>query len=400
MRFRVLAIATHPVQYMAPIFRRMAADPSLDLRVAYCSLRGAEAGYDPEFQTSVQWDVPLLDGYSWVEVRNEGSGADTFWGLYNPGLRGLIRTGKFDAVVCYLGYLNRSFWLARLAAKDAGSAFLFGTDAHTLKPRDGGSWKSRIKKFLWPILFRRADQIFVPSTGAFELIESFGISRERITLTPYAVDNEWWKAQSAQLDREELRAKWGARPGQPVILSCAKLQPWKRPMDLLHAFSNAALPDALLIFAGDGPLRSQVESEVRRLALSEQVRFLGFVNQSQLPALYTAADLLVLPSSYEAFAVVVNEAMCCHCPAIVSDQVGAARDLVAPVRPDFVFPAGDVDALTKTLRAAFADREQLHETARRGYQHVETHSPQRTVAGTVEAVAKAVTRIRARAQTT
>jgi len=61
-RFRVLAIATHPVQYMAPIFRRMANEPRLDVQVAYCSLRGAQSGFDPEFQTSVKWDVPLLDG--------------------------------------------------------------------------------------------------------------------------------------------------------------------------------------------------------------------------------------------------------------------------------------------------------------------------------------------------
>src|SRR5689334_16254208 len=60
-RFRVLAIASHPVQYMAPLFRRMAAAPALDLEVAYCSLRGAAAaGYDPDFQTAVRWDIPLL----------------------------------------------------------------------------------------------------------------------------------------------------------------------------------------------------------------------------------------------------------------------------------------------------------------------------------------------------
>src|SRR5713226_3533011 len=98
-RFKVLAVATHPVQYMAPIFRRMAQDPSLDLHVAYCSLRGAESGFDPDFQTRVQWDVSLLDGYSWTEVPNKGSGADTFWGLNNPALGTLIREGKFDAVL-------------------------------------------------------------------------------------------------------------------------------------------------------------------------------------------------------------------------------------------------------------------------------------------------------------
>ena len=102
---------------------------------------------------------------------------------------------------------------------------------------------------------------------------------------------------------------------------------------------------------------------------------------------------MALPSSYEPFAVVVNEAMCCACPVIVSDQVGAAHDLVAPVRPDFVFPAGDIRALANVLRMAFADREQLRETGRKGFVHVETHSPQKLISATVEAIRKAIEHI-------
>ena len=395
--FKVLAVAGHPVQYMAPIFRRMAQDPRLDLHVAYCSLRGAEAAFDPEFRTQVQWDVPLLDGYSWTELPNKGSGKETFWGLHNPALAALIRDGHFDAVLCYVGYVHASFWIALRAARRSNAAFLFGTDAHSLAPRDAKSWKVWFKKIFWPFLFRQADQVFVPSTGTFELIESLGIPADRITLTPYSVDNDWWKSQSAKVDRAAVRTEWGATPDQPIILFCAKLQPWKRPMDLLQSFAKLNLePPPLLIFAGDGPQRAALEAEAARLGVTPRVKFLGFVNQSALPALYTSADVLVLPSIYEPFAVVVNEAMCCGCPVIVSDQVGAARDLVSPIRPDFIFPAGDTAALTRALQAAFADPTQLKDTAQRGFAHVETHSPQRLIAATVDAVRNAVTSVRAR----
>jgi glycosyltransferase involved in cell wall biosynthesis len=395
--FKVLAVADHPVQYMAPIFRRMAQDPRLDLHVAYCSLRGAEAGFDPEFRTRVQWDVPLLDGYSWTELPNKGSGKETFWGLNNPALATLIRDGHFDAVLCYVGYVRASFWIALRAARRSKAAFLFGTDAHSLAPRDARSWKVWFKKIFWPFLFRQADQVIVPSTGTFELIKSLGIPAGRITLTPYSVDNDWWKSQSAKVDRAAVRTEWGVTPDQPVILFCAKLQPWKRPMDLLQSFAklNLDLPP-LLIFAGDGPQRAALEAESAKLGITPRVRFLGFVNQSALPGLYTSANVLVLPSIYEPFAVVVNEAMCCGCPVIVSDQVGAARDLVQPVRPDFVFPAGNIPALTRALQAAFADPAQLKDTAQRGFAHVETHSPQRIIAATVDAVRNAVTSVRAR----
>jgi glycosyltransferase involved in cell wall biosynthesis len=395
-RFKVLAVASHPVQYMAPLFRRMASERELDLQVAYCSLRGGQGGYDRDFRTSVQWDIPLLDGYRWVEVPNKGDGAESFWGLNNPGLRGLIREGKYDAVLCYVGYVRASFWITQRAAKSSGAAFLFGTDAHNLAPRDGKRWKVWFKKLYWPWLFGRADQVFVPSTGTFELIHSLGIAEERITLTPYSVDNEWWKAQSARVDRSKVRAGWGVTTESHVILFCAKLQSWKRPMDLLRAFAQASIQNAVLIYAGDGPQRGELEAEVGRLGLTERVRFLGFVNQTQLPAVYTAADLLVLPSEYEPFAVVVNEAMCCGCPVVASDQVGAARDLVTPIRPEFVFPVGDVAALSNVLRSAFANPESLRETGQRGFAYVEKHSPQETVASTVESVRQAVEHVRSK----
>jgi glycosyltransferase involved in cell wall biosynthesis len=389
-RFRVLAVATHPVQYMAPLFRRLAAAPALDFQVAYCSMRGAQAALDPDFKVEVKWDLPLLDGYVWSEIPNRGSGEESFWGLNNPGLRELIRKEKFDAVLCYVGYVRVSFWIAQGAAKAAGSAFIFGTDAHNLAPRDGKNWKVWAKKLFWPWLFRQADQVIVPSSGTFDLMRQLGISSERITVTPYAVDNEWWKAESAKVDREAVRASWGAATGDAVILFCAKLQPWKRPMDLLRAFAEARIEKSILVFAGDGAERAGLQEEARKLGVSERVRFLGFVNQSQLPSIYTSADLLVLPSDYEPFAVVVNEAMCCGCPAIVSDQVGAARDLVIPLKPEFVFPAGDVGALAGTLQIAFADRDKLREIASAACALVEKHSPERTVAATIAAVRKAV----------
>jgi len=393
-RLRVLTIASRPVQYSSPIFRLMARHPKVDSHVAYCSLRGAEEGHDPEFGRSVKWDVPLLEGYSWTHVPNQGSGSESFFGLTNLGLWKLIRKGRFDAVLCYTGYLRASFWISYFAAKSAGAAFLFGTDATTLVSRNHRQWKQRAKRIAWPLLFRLADQVIVPSSGTRDLMLSLGISPDRITLTPYAVDNDWWSAQSATVDRDAVRASWGATPANTVVLFCAKLQPWKRPIDLLRAFAKANLPDALLVFAGEGPLRQNLEEEAATLGVSSRVRFLGFVNQSQLPAVYTSADVMVLPSEYEPFAVVVNEAMCCGCPVVVSDRVGAARDLVAPVCPEFIFPCGDIDALSEILISLPNGRARLKEVGHRAAMHLRNWSPQRNTAMTVEAIERAAARMR------
>jgi glycosyltransferase involved in cell wall biosynthesis len=324
--------------------------PQIDLQVADCSLRGAHLGYDPDFATEVQWDVPLLDGYNWVEIPNIGTDTELFLGLCNPGLWRLIRGKKFNAVFCHTGYLKASFWIAFLAARLSGSVFLFGTDANSLAPRDSQSWKVAVKEVLWPRLFSIADQIIVPSSRTRDLMRSLGFAEDQITLTPYCVDNDWWAAQSAQVNRDAIRSTWRVEPDSTVVLFCAKLQPWKRPEDLLEAFVAAGIPGAVLVFAGDGPLRQTLYQRALDLRIADHIRFLGFVNQSALPAVYTAADLMVLPSEYEPFGVVVNEASCCGCPVAASDRVGAATDLIAPVNPDFIFPCGDVPALTRLLQ--------------------------------------------------
>jgi len=348
--------------------------------------------HDPEFNTPVQWDVQLLDGFPWKEVTNRGNGGLGFFGLFNPGLWSLVREGNFDAVVCFTGYLRASFWIAFLACKFSRSAFIFGTDTFTVAAKDRRFWKPRVKQFFWPCLYRLADQTIVGSSRGVELMRSLGIPPDRISLIPNAVDNEWWISQASCVDRQAVRSSWGANPETSVALFCAKLQTWKRPLDLLRAFARANVPNSLLVVAGEGPLRREMEREVAHLGVSTRVRFLGFVNQTQLPGIYTAADLMVLPSEYDAFGLVVNEANCCGCPAVVSDMVGAAQDLVAPVDPTLIYPCGDVAALTEILRKLLASPERLRQLGAAALKCVSHWSHNQSVSATLEAVRAAVSR--------
>lgn len=400
-KFRILAVCSHAVQYMSPLLRRLESDPRVDLQVAYCSLRGAEAGFDPDFNTTVKWDVPLLDGYSWQEIPNHGSGGEGFFGLYNPGLWKVIRREKFDAVLCFTGYIRGSFWIALLAAKISRSAFLFGTDAWSLESRDSKSWKVAFKKVFWPRLFSLADQVIVPSSASRDMMVSLNIPPEKVTLTPYSVDNDWWKRASSLVERDVVRSGWQASGDTTVILFCAKLQPWKRPLDLLRAFAKANLPKTLLVYAGEGPLRGQLEAEAKSLGMAGRVKFLGFVNQSQLPAVYTAADLMVLPSEYEPFAVVVNEASCCGCAVAASDRVGAARDLILPTSPGLIYPCGDIEALAQLLQKAVCDPARLAERGKAAERRMDSWGPRENIAATIEAVERALARVgRAKATST
>jgi glycosyltransferase involved in cell wall biosynthesis len=390
-RYRTLVVLTHPIQYSAPTLREMANHPKIDLLTAYCSMQNVEPTLDPDFGVTVAWDIPLLEGYRWVQVPNQSfrPGLGRFFGLSNFGLWKLIRSSDFDAVVIMTGYRYASFWIALAAAKASGTSFLFGTDAHQLAPRDGNSWKVILKRWLWPFLFRLADIVIVPSSGGTGLMRSLGIPSERIVLTPYSVDNDWWIAESAKVNRRAVRAAWNIPDNTLVILFCAKLQTWKRPHDVLHAFAQANIKDSFLVFAGDGPLRPKLEAEASSLGVANRVRFLGFVNQTKLPPIYRSCDLFVLPSEYEPFGVVVNEAMLCGCPVIVSNRVGARFDLVEPGSTGFIYPVGDVGALSGLLREMMSSRERLKRMGNKARERMTDWSPRNNVDGIVEAITRA-----------
>lgn len=394
-RYRVLAVCAHPVQYSSPYFRRLAQHPRIELLVAYCSLKGAEPTHDPDFDATVKWDVPLLDGYEWVHVANLGPDDESFFGLNNPGLWKLVRDGHFDAVLCSTGYIRASFWIARTSAWLSGVPFIFGTDAHSLDAQNGSRWRRALKKALWPYLYRLATQVIVPSSGGRDLMLSLGIPEERISFTPFSVDNRWWLEESTKVDREAVRRRWGVPGGACVILYCAKLQNWKRPKDLLQAFARVQPADAFLVIAGEGPLRAEMEKEAAKLGILERTRFLGFVNQSELPSVYRAADVFVLPSGYEPFGVVVNEASLCGCAVVASDRVGSAKDLVLPVDKELVYPCGDIDALAGVLGQLVKDRGRCWELGLAARTRMASWSPEHTVEGTVQAVELAVKRRRA-----
>jgi glycosyltransferase involved in cell wall biosynthesis len=387
-RRRILILASHVIQYSSPLFRRMAQDPRLDLQIAYCTLQGAKPEIDPEFGVEVAWDTSLLEGYPWVQLPNRSPipGLGRFFGLFNPGVWGLIRKNHFDAAILP-GYFYSTAWIAIAAAKWYGTPILFISDSHSLRSwRTQSPWKLRFKKWLVRRIFSLASAILVSSSGGVEYLKSLGFPSDRIFLVPTVVDNDWWAEQAAKVDRNAVRAAWKIPAEGTVALYCAKLQRWKGPMDLLEAFARANVPNSYLIFAGDGPERSCLERRATESGLVDRVKFLGFVNQSQLPSTYRASDLFVLPSLFEPFGLVVNEAMLCGLPVAVSDRVGAKYDLVQQDENGYVFPVGDVEALTRILKEVLPDTTERVRLGAAARQRMESWSPREYIDSMVRAV--------------
>lgn len=306
--------------------------------------------------------------------------------MINPSIWKHIRSEKYDAVIAYTGYNYFTFWIAYFATKFSQKRFLFSTDAHEIAPHGSPKLKSLLKQVVLPKIFALADKVIVSSSLGVDYVKSLGIPEADIVLTPFAVDNSWWIEQSKNVNKFEVRSTWGIPEAAKIILFCAKLIPRKRPQDLLQAFAKADIPDSYLVFAGDGEMRHELEAKARMIGIADKVRFLGFVNQSQLPAVYTSADVFTFCSDNEPFGVVVNEAMLCGCPVVVSNRVGARLDLVREGETGFIYTCGDVDALAKVLTKILLDNELRNKMSIAAIERMKSWSPRENVEAIVEAL--------------
>jgi glycosyltransferase involved in cell wall biosynthesis len=182
-----------------------------------------------------------------------------------------------------------------------------------------------------------------------------GVPEGRITLSPYTIDVERF-AFARRLTRQAARARVGVPDGLPVVLFAGKLTEHKRPIDLVRAMRLLDAP-ARLVVAGTGELHDRVAAEARQARIP--FTDLGFVNQSEIPCVYRAANVLALPSESETWGVAVNEAMACGTPAVCSGGVAAADDLVRPLSEKLIHTTGDEKALAAALGYALSSSSEL-----------------------------------------
>jgi glycosyltransferase involved in cell wall biosynthesis len=350
---RVAFLTSHPIQYQAPLFRTLAARPEVDLTVFFCADRGARTYHDPGFGTRLAWDVPLLDGYRSVQLTNirRHGGPGAFFGLVNPSVVTALRRGRFDALIVH-GWAYATNWLAFAACAWLGIPLLLRGESNGLREPRG--WRRALKRIGLGWLLRQAAGVLAIGSLNRRFYERHGVRADRIFFAPYAVDNAFFRHAAAGVSRAALRREQGIAENATVFAFCGKLIGIKRPLDVLAAFERLQGRDrAALRFVGDGPLRGAIEA---RAAKVPNVVVTGFRNQHALPREYALADVLVLPSEFEPWGLVVNEALNFGLSVIASDQVGAAPDLVRAEDGGEIVPVGDIDRLAAAMRRTMDER--------------------------------------------
>ena len=214
------------------------------------------------------------------------------------------------------------------------------------------AWKVRVKAAVERLVYRRGTRCVVLSK-AFRrvLVEDYGVDESRIQVIPGGTDVAHFRTG---VSRAAARARLDWPADRPTVLAVRRLVPRMGLENLVGAAHRlrAAVPDALLLVAGKGPLAPALTARIEAEGLSDTVRLLGYVPDALLPYAYRAADLTVVPTvALEGFGLITVESLAAGTPALVT-PVGGLPETVRGLSPRLVLPDASVEGLSAGLIGA------------------------------------------------
>lgn len=371
---RLAIVTSHPIQYNAPWFKLLAAEPGIGLKVFYTWEQSAVGPkLDMGFNRVVAWDIPLLEGYDHTFVRNISTdpGVHHFKGLVNPGLIEEITAWRPDMLLVIGWSFHSHLRCLRYFHKKV--PVLFRGDSTLLDEVPGiKQWLRRI--FLtW--VYRHVDYALYVGTNNKAYYLKHGMKERQLLLAPHAIDN----SRFACIDGtcwEEATA-WRKRLGIPdealVLIFAGKLERKKNPFFLLDVAKRVNDDRLWVLFVGNGEL----ENPLKQAAIGYQrVRFVDFQNQRAMPVVYRLGDVFVLPSKGpgETWGLAGNEAMASGLAIMMSAKCGGAVDLIEEGSNGVIFSSDDVDKCSQFIKSLLDDRSLLKQMAIHSTQHIDKFS--------------------------
>ena len=361
-KYKLAYFVSHPIQYQVPLFKLLSQEKEIEFKVFYLCDLSLKTYNDPGFGQAIKWDIPLLEGYNYeflkCKLRNSAIS------LFNPlvfGIRGALKQQKWDAV-WFHGYNNHALLWGIWSAIKLNIPYFYRADSNLYCTK-----KTFIKKIFLRHLVKKASALLYVGLDNKDYYKYYGATEKTLFLAPYAVDNTFIQEQieSSKNKISELKKTIGLRNSTyPIILFASKFIKRKNATLLIEAFNNLSKdkknpPKAYLLFIGDGEERINLENKINCLGWQENIKLLGFKNQSELPAYFALCDIFVLPSSKEPFGLVINEAMNAGKAIITTNEVGCARDLVKENINGFIVKAGNINQLTEKLNILLNNNEKI-----------------------------------------
>ncbi|MBA4196794.1 MAG: hypothetical protein C0459_04495 [Chitinophaga sp.] len=347
----LLVINSHPIQYFAPLYRQITADSNIQLNVLYCSDTGIEAQMDKGFGVKLAWDIPLLQGYPYHFLKNYSGkpSVNSFWGLINPGIIRFLFTNQKKYIWVH-GWNSFTNVLVIIVGRLCGHKICLRAETpwnqELLKP----SKLTALKQFYLKLLFLNVHYFFYIGSQNKLFYQQLHIAEKKMVFVPYSVDNAFFTNAGLNSNKQKLSEHFVWYNGRKVILYSGKYIAKKNPLDLIEAFALLKRNNCVLVMVGEGELREQMQKKIEDYGMAGNIILTGFINQSQIPLYYAAADVFVMCSGLgETWGLSVNEAMNFGTPVVVSNVCGCGFDLVKSNENGFVFEEGNIEDLATCI---------------------------------------------------
>ncbi len=373
---RRLVILTEIISpYRIPLFNALAHSGEVDPHVIFL------AETDPNLR---QWKVYREEiEFPYQVLPSWRTQIGRYNILLNRGLGGALSAAKPDVILCG-GYNYIASWQALRWAKSCAVAFLLWSESNQQDLRRGFALVELLKrKFL-----SRCDGFVVPGRSAGEYLRAHKIDPGRIFMAPNAVDNDLFAATAARARRDSSTRRRELSLPERYFLFVGRLVREKGVFDLLAAYAKLDEPLRRrigLVFVGDGALRRQLEERAASISPGA-VRFPGFAQREELADYYALAEALVLPTYTDTWGLVVNEAMACGLPVILSRVAGCAADLLRENWNGLLVPPNDRSALAAAMTSLVLQPDICQEMGANSGQHIARFSPAEWAKGILRAV--------------
>jgi glycosyltransferase involved in cell wall biosynthesis len=362
---RKLVIVTELIApYRIPAFNALAQRKELELHVIFLSET------DPARR---QWRVYKNEIDFHYEVLPSWRGRfGKYHALVNRGVLKVLDRIMPNVVLCG-GYNYLASWQTAIWAKSRRVPILLWTESTAHDQRNGRA----LVEFLKTCFMRLCDGFVVPGSTSADYLKNRGIANEHIFHAANAVDIElfWRLAQESRNREDQLRAELSLPPR--YFLSVGRFVKEKGLFDLLRAYAQLdprLRSEVGLVLVGDGADRIELIQQASRIKPGT-IRFAGFVQRDGLAGLYALADAFILPSHSEPWGLVVNEAMSCALPVIVTSVAGCARDLVKDEWNGCLVPPADSAQLSTAMARLASDSELRRQMGARSRQIIQEYSP-------------------------
>jgi len=372
---RVAVITEIISPYRIPVFNALARQKGIELHVIFLAETDPSQRRWLVYKDEIEFSYEVLPAWRrrWGDLHI----------LLNRGLWPSLQRFRPNSILCG-GYNYPAFWEALIWAKFHSAHFVAWIESTSRDQRD----PSVLAAFIKRQFIRNSSAFAVPGKSAFEYVTSMGVPAERIHTAPNAVDNHRFAdlARSARERGAQCRTELGL-PSR-YFMYAGRVTREKGVFQLLEAYTQLdpeLRSQVGLVLVGEDTARNELMQNAAKVYPCTVV-FPGFAQRDQLAAFYALAEVMVFPTLSDPWGLVVNEAMACGLPIIVSDAAGCVADLVHDGENGYVIPSGNVDKLAEAMATFARDPQLASRMGQRSARLIEGFSPECCAAGLATAV--------------